>query len=99
MSDQKYSTPHPLSGQTVTVSTEAKLFGQAETTLNYRVEDWWIRATGKSWMYSDGNPAAMGYGIRSGLAGLPINDDVVYGHTPDGLGHLVHISEIQAVAQ
>jgi len=60
------------------------------------IEDWWDRISGKSWMFCVGNPAAMNYGIRSGLNGLPIDDEVVYGHI-NGLGFLVHISELDTV--
>jgi hypothetical protein len=60
----------------------------------YHIEDLWIKVAGQSWMDSDGNPAAMLYGIRSGLAGLPIDNDVLYGKI-SGLGCLVHVSEIE----
>jgi hypothetical protein len=60
------------------------------------IEDWWDRISGKSWMFCNGNPAAMGYGIRAGLDHLPIDDEVLYGHI-DGLGYLVHISELDTV--
>lgn len=59
----------------------------------YVIEDWWDRLTGGSWMYADGNPAAMIYGVRAGLAGLPFDDEVVYGKI-GGMGHLVHTSEL-----
>lgn len=65
----------------------------------YLIEDWWINVYGKSWMFSDGNPAAMIFGMRSAFAGLPTDDEVVYGHTEDGLGHLIHQSELGAVVK
>jgi len=64
-------------------------FGGSE----FRVEGWWDEITGKSWMLSDGNPAAMVYGFRRGLEDLPIDDLVLYGKI-GAFGHLVHISEI-----
>lgn len=57
------------------------------------VEGWWDMLTGKSWMFSDGNFAAMHYAIRSGYKNLPIDDEVVYGHI-GAFGHIVHVSEI-----
>lgn len=63
----------------------------------FRIEDWWDRLTGTSWMFSDGNPAAMIYAMRS-AGGLPLDDEVVYGKDiMSGLGHLVHVSEIGEV--
>lgn len=48
---------------------------------------------GQSWMFMTGNPAAIIYGMRVGVAGLPLDNEVVYGKV-DGLGHMVHVSEI-----
>lgn len=62
----------------------------------FRVEDWWDRVYGKSWMYSNGNPAAMAYAVRSGVAGLPVDDEVLYGKDSQRSGHLVHVSEVRA---
>jgi hypothetical protein len=58
------------------------------------VEDWWDKIGGVSWMFSDGNPAALKYAFRSGFKGLPIDDEVVYGKV-GGLGHIIHVSEIE----
>lgn len=80
----------PLAGQTVKIRKDVKGLGGEE----YRVEDWWINAFGDSWMNATGNPAAMNYGMRSGFAGLPLDDDVLYGEA-NGLGVLVHVSEIE----
>jgi hypothetical protein len=87
-----------LADHIVSVTTQQPLYGQRETTVDYRVEDWWDRVSGGSWMDAVGNPACLGYAIRASVAGLPTDDEVLYGHTPDGLGHLVHISEIAATA-
>lgn len=78
-----------LAGKTVKIR-KGKLSG-----LDYKVEDWWENVYGKSWMVSDGNPAAMKYAMRTGLQafGIPNNDDVLYGKI--GLyGELVHTSEL-----
>jgi len=52
---------------------------------------------GKSWMHADGNWAALHYAQRSGLTGLPIDNEVVYGKI-DSLGHVVHVSELGELA-
>ncbi|MBM0275137.1 hypothetical protein [Micromonospora tarensis] len=80
----------PLAGQTVTIRADVAVLGGQE----YRVEDWWQNVYGGSWMTADGNPAAMKYGFRAGLAGLPLDDEVLYGKVGP-LGHLVHVSEIE----
>lgn len=84
-----HDQPHPLAGQTVSTSS----YGE------FVVEDWWDRVTGGSWMYANGNIAAMKYGVRSGKAHLPIDDEVVYGKVNgNGFGNLVHVSEIAVLA-
>lgn len=81
-----HDTPSPLAGTTITVDI-------GDGPQDYRVEDWWERLTGKSWMNSDGNPAAMNYAIRCGLDRLPTDDEVLYGKI-GAFGHLVHVNEI-----
>lgn len=84
-----HTEPHPLAGQTVEIKIEGE-------TLEYRLEDWWDRVHGSSWMFSDGNPAALKYAVRAALrepASLPLDDEVVYGKV-DIFGHLIHVSEI-----
>lgn len=65
-----------------------------------RVEDWWDRVYGQSWMDADGNAAAMTYAIRTGLSrpDIPTDNEVVYGKV-DSIGHLVHVSELGEVAR
>lgn len=84
---------HPQAGQTVKIRTDVAHLGGTE----FDVEDWWINVAGVSWMNADANPAAMQYGMRSGFAGLPIDDDVLYGKV-NGLGYLVHVSEIEVAS-
>jgi len=86
-----HSDTSPLAGATVTLDLGS---GPVE----FVVEDWWDRVAGKSWMFADGNPAAMGYAVRSGVKGLPIDNEVLYDKV-GGLGHLVHVSEIAADGQ
>ena len=59
-----------------------------------KIEGPWKRITGKSWMESNGNPAAMVYGLRVVDNNLPLDDKVLYGKI-GSLGHLVHMSELE----
>jgi len=82
---------HPLAGKTVILNCKSdadKLNGR-----EYRVEDYWQNVAGKSWMDCDGNPACLKYAMRSAFAGLPTDNEVVYGKV-GGSGHLVHVSEL-----
>ena len=82
-----HNRPHELSGKTVTI-TSGQLNGH-----EYRIEDWWDRAAGKSWMHCDGNPVCLDYAMRSVMDGLPLDNNVVYGHI-GGLGKIVHVSQL-----
>lgn len=83
-----HSSPSPLSRKTVTVD-------MGHGPERYEVEDYWDRVSGDSWMNSAGNFAVMNYAVRSGVAGLPIDDEVLYGKI-NSLGYLVHVSEVRA---
>jgi hypothetical protein len=83
-----HSNPHAQAHQTVTIDRKG-----IEGEETFRLEDWWDRVAGQSWMDSDGNPAALHYAMRAGLNGLPTDDEVVYGKV-GSFGHLVHVSEI-----
>jgi len=64
---------------------------------DFIVEDWWDKLTGESWMNTNGNPACLIYAMRVGMSlkdKKPCDDEVVYGKI-NGMGHLVHISEIE----
>lgn len=93
----KHSEPHPLAGQTVklaNVATDPR--GMVVDGAEYRIEDWWDLAMGVSWMDAQNNPAALQYAYRTGAAknrSVPIDDEVLYGKI-GGLGHLVHVSEL-----
>lgn len=73
-------------GQTVTLTSGP--FAGTE----YRIEDYWDRLTGGSWMTADGNPAALQYAMHA-LGGhtVPLDDEVLYGKIGP-FGHLVHVS-------
>jgi hypothetical protein len=82
---------HELAGKTVRLNCADKLNGQ-----EFVVEDYWENIAGKSWMFCDGNPACIKYAIRSAFAGLPTDNNVVYGKV-GGIGHIVHVSELGPV--
>lgn len=86
---------HPQAGKTVTVVPAAAVFGHADCTpFDYRIEDWNDRVFGQSWQVMAAHPASLGYAVRGAVAGLPTDNEVVYGKDDYGLGHLVHVSEI-----
>ncbi|MEV7034535.1 hypothetical protein AB0N99_30440 [Streptomyces sp. NPDC093272] len=88
---QTHETAHPLAGQTVTV--EADLHGSGATVHEFTVDDWNDRLFGQSWMFMEGHPASLVYAMRSAMAGLPTDNEVIYGKVGP-FGHLVHVSEI-----
>lgn len=90
-----HAEQHPLAGRTVALRAEDPHRGLVVTGVEFRVEDWWDRTHGKSWMDSVGNPAALCYAMRTGpqLSVIPIDDEVVYGKI-GSFGHLVHASEL-----
>lgn len=91
-----HDTAHPLAGKKVKIKfVEPGHFQLEGLEHEYTIEDWWDKITGGSWMWAEGNPAAIIYGMRAGLAfgKIPTDDEVVYGKI-NGLGHLVHVSEI-----
>lgn len=94
-----HTSQHPNAGQTVTVTPGAPVFGHQDTTpFTFRIEDWNDRVFGQSWEVMAGHPASLGYALRAAQAGLPLDNEVVYGKDADGIGHLVHVNEIQAAA-
>lgn len=90
-----HQAPHPLARVAVRllpgVTDPAR--GLVIAGAGLRVEDWWDRIAGKPWTDCDGNPACLQYAARSALAGLPLDNEVVYGKIT-GFGHLVHASEL-----
>lgn len=80
--------PHPLAGQTVHIDIDGIGAG------DYTIENWWDNISSGSWMFAEGNPAALKYAMRIGLrGGIPVDNEVVYGKL-DGFGHIVHVSEL-----
>lgn len=93
-----HSKPHPRAGQTVRVKLAAPLLADDTTTIGFiqfKIEDWWDRISGRPWYHCIDNPACVAYGARHGRARppLPQDSEVLYGKV-DGLGHLIHQSEI-----
>ena len=90
-----HTKSHSHAGKTVKIKPEVKHF-QYPTFggSDFRLEDYWDILTGGSWMHANGNPAAMVYGMRAGMEGLPSDNEVVYGKV-NGLGSLVHVSELE----
>lgn len=82
---------HQLAGAEVPI-VKGELKGET-----IRIEDWWDRVAGKSWMNCDGNPACLGYAMRTGMATerVPMDNEVVYGKIGFA-GYLVHVSELAA---
>lgn len=92
MINSTHTDPHPLARQAVEIDVTGVGTG------TYTVEDWWDRASGGSWMYAESKPAALKYAVRGGISGLPLDDEVVYGKL-DGLGHLLHVSELPVATE
>lgn len=67
--------------------------GPIEAGTEYHVEGYWDEITGKSWMFSDGNPACLNYAMRSAIS-LPLDNNVLYGKI-GAFGFLVHTSEVE----
>lgn len=84
-----HATIHPLAGQTVPLAP-----GSVAETL--RVEDWNDRVFGQSWGAMEGHAASLSYAVRAARAGLSLDNEVVYGKDPQGIGRLVHVSEFAA---
>lgn len=84
-----HQEPSPLAGQTIEIIS-GHFKGE-----QFTVEDWWDRISGRSWMFSEGNPACLDYAIRSSLDFLPTDNEVLYGKIGSlGLGKLVHVKEL-----
>lgn len=80
--------------RTATITEDLKTNPPVPANTEALVEGLWKDVTSRSWMHANGNIAAMIYGMRSGIKGLPTDDDVYYVKV-DGLGHLVHSSELE----
>lgn len=82
-----HTDSHPLKNQTVVIA-DGRFKGHP-----FVVEEWWDKLTGGSWMFADGNPAALDYALRRAVDGLPLDDEVVYGKL-GAFGKLIHVSQL-----
>jgi hypothetical protein len=90
-----HDNAHTLAGKTVELKLKGNHHQIHPNTDRIEIEDWQDRITGKPWRTSDveGNPAAIVYGLYIEHAGLPDDDEVVYGKI--GLqGFIIHDSEL-----
>lgn len=91
-----HSESSPYKGKEVKIKQEVQhpqfpTFGGQ----SINIEDWFDRLEGKSWKECLNRIGVIVYELRTEMYGLPRDDEVLYGHTKDGLGHLVHITEIE----
>lgn len=85
--------PSPYAGRTVKLRPDAAELGGHLA----EVVDWYARTgAGIGWRAAleAGDPRAQGYAIRRGLGGLPDDDDVLMARV-DGMGALIHVTEIE----
>lgn len=85
--------PSPYAGLTVTLRPDAAEIGG----LDAEVVDWFERTgTGITWRQAleQGDPRADGYNVRRGVGGLPDDDHVLFARV-DGMGRLIHLTEIE----
>ncbi|GAB3518490.1 hypothetical protein [Emticicia fontis] len=86
-----HKSESPLADKKVKIKPESNLSGG-----EILIEDWWDRVSGRSWKNSNGNPAAMGYAVRSAgshFINIPSDDEVLYGKIGI-MGYIVHVSEL-----
>jgi hypothetical protein len=88
-----HTEQHSLAGQTIVLDQIEDISDHPKA---FTVEDWWDRLDQGSWLMAahKGNFAAKKYAARicDSETILP-DDEVVYGKI-DGLGHLIHVSEL-----
>lgn len=91
-----HSEKSPFAGRTIRIKKDATHFqypswGGSEI----KIEDWQDRVIGKSWKEGQ-NIACVVYAQRVLMnPAIPDDDEVLYGHRKDGLGSLIHISELE----
>ena len=89
-----HKEPHPQRHKNVTVRFAGEGHPQLDGLEHEAVlEDYWDRVYGGSWMFAEGNPAALVYAFRSATNGLPMDNQVVYVKI-GAFGHIVHLSEL-----
>ena len=90
-----HQAPHPLAGQKVRIGVGVSDAGQNAVVEGAVLEivDWWDRVSGRPWGETERFPACICYAMRAAGNRIPPDDEVVYGKI-DGMGHIVHVSEI-----
>lgn len=85
--------PSPYAGQTVKLKADAAELGGRDV----EVQDWFSRVRGRGWKeaLAGNDPRAVSYNVRRGLGGLPDDDDDVLLGRVDGMGQIVHLSEVE----
>lgn len=95
-----HKDPHPLAGKKAKLTQDFNppKVGEYDYLVGGTViiEDWWNRVIGKSWKDCNGNPGTLIYAIRTGFSpySVPNDDEVVYVKDEAGLGHLIHVIEL-----
>lgn len=91
----------PLAGKTVSTRDDVQLYDGVQHKWvvgphQLRVRDWWDRCdmSDRTSVLDDMSIAATNYAQRAIQLQLPLDDEVVYGHVK-GLGHAVHVSELE----
>ena len=74
---------HPMRGQKV----------KLKCGVYFQLGDWWDSFGYGPWIENMHNPVCVNYGLMVVAANLPRDDEVVFG-TIDGLGYMVHESEL-----
>ena len=79
---------------TYKLNLKSKGYEHLQNRVEIQIEGKWKEISGKSWMNCNGNPACLIYAMRSGFADdIPTDNEVYYGKI-NGLGYLVHVSEL-----
>lgn len=115
-----HAEQHPLAGKKIKVKLRGEPMQFLVDGAEMRVLDWWSHAhkdneikSSLPQLLSSPSPAARMYVIRAETAGIPLDDDVIYGKiaiTPPqgiaslpgqgvGLGYIIHSSEIGEVVE
>ena len=87
-----HKTRHHLAGKTVSL---IDVSNGSVIDVRYKIEDWWDVLGSGSWAgLCETVPACAIYNDRIiGLESIPFDEEVVYGKV-DGLGYLIHESEL-----
>ena len=89
-----HDTQHPLAGKKVNL-VDART--REATGTEFSVQDWWDVLGSGCWQDNLNNFACIKYASRVlASSSIPRDDEVVYGKV-NGMGHLMHVSELGAL--